>query len=219
MTLVGDIAQGIHEYRGVSTWSELTDVFPQEKFSLENITQSYRSTQELVTFANEILKQIRKDHPMLAEPFARKGKPPSIIHISSKERMKDQLLSRIQKFLDNGFKNIAIIVKTAEEAMSLIAFLDVAGVNLAANIEQIETEFKYTGGVVVLPVVLTKGMEFEAAIIYNVNEVEFSSQKIYDGRLLYVGVTRALHELQILYTGELSGFLKSAKQKAIFEQF
>jgi DNA helicase IV len=62
-------------------------------------------------------------------------------------------------------------------------------------------------------------MEFEAAIIYNVNEVEFSSQKIYDGRLLYVGVTRALHELQILYTGELSGFLKSAKQKAIFEQF
>lgn len=218
MTLVGDIAQGIHAYRGISAWSELTDIFPQEKISLENVTQSYRSTQELVSFANEVLKQIRKDHPMLAEPLARQGKPPVIVHVSVPDKLKEELLSRIQTFQKSGFKNIAIIVKTTEEAMSLISFLDVAGLNPEATIKQIETEFKYTGGLVVLPVILTKGMEFEAVIIYNASETEYSSQKIYDGRLLYVGITRALHEMQILYTGEPSGFFKLAKQRAKTEE-
>jgi len=61
-------------------------------------------------------------------------------------------------------------------------------------------------------------MEFEATIIYNVSETEYSSKKPYDGRLLYVAITRALHEMQIIYTGELSGFLETAKNKSVLEE-
>lgn len=218
MTLVGDIAQGIHAYRGISVWSELTDIFPQDKISLENITQSYRSTQELVDFANDVLKQIRKDHPLLAKPFARHGKQPVIMQVSGPSQLKQDLLARIRTFQKSGFKNIAVIVKTMEQAISLLSFLEAAGTNPEVTMQQLETEFKYSGGLVVLPVTLTKGMEFEAVILYNASEAEFNSQKAYDGRLLYVGVTRALHEMQILYTGELSGFLKMAKQKAKLEK-
>jgi DNA helicase-2/ATP-dependent DNA helicase PcrA len=218
MTLVGDIAQGIHAYRGISAWSELTDILPEEKVSLENVTQSYRSTRELVNFANEVLKQIRKENPLLAEPFVRQGKPPVIVHVSAPDRMKEELLARIRTLQKSGLKNIAVIAKTMEQAVSLIAFLDTVGVAPQVSIQDLETEFKYSGGLVVLPVVLTKGMEFEAVIVYNANETQFSSQKIYDGRLLYVAVTRALHEMQILYTGQLSGFLKSAKEIAKSEQ-
>ncbi len=218
MTLVGDVSQGIHAHRGITAWGELTDVFPQNKFTLENITQSYRSTQELVHFSNEVLKQIRKDHTLLAEPFARKGKTPIIVHVKSTEKQKEELLSRIKLLQKGGFKNIAVIVKTMEQAIALIGFLDVAGTPPVISIKQLDTDFKYVGGLAVMPVILTKGMEFEAVIVHNANETEYSSQKLYDGRLLYVAVTRALHEMQIMYTGELSGFLETAKNKATLEE-
>jgi DNA helicase-2/ATP-dependent DNA helicase PcrA len=218
MTLVGDISQGIHAYRGISAWSELMDFFPEDKVSLENITQSYRSTQELVNFANEVLKLIRKDHPLLAEPFNRRGQLPTIIRASGSSQLKQELLTRVRAFQKSGFKNIAVIAKNVEQAMTLISFLEATGECPEVSIQQLETEFKYSGGLAVLPVTMTKGIEFEAVIIYNASEAEFSSQKIYDGRLLYVGVTRALHEMQILYTGELSGFLKNAKHKGRLEE-
>jgi superfamily I DNA/RNA helicase len=101
----------------------------------------------------------------------------------------------------------------------LISFLEVSGILPEITIQQLETEFKYSGGVAVLPVTLTKGMEFESVIIYNASETEFSLQKIYDGRLLYVGITRALHEMCILHTGELSGFLKPARRNAKVESY
>jgi DNA helicase-2/ATP-dependent DNA helicase PcrA len=218
MTLVGDIAQGIHAYRGVSDWKELTAVFPTGKITLQNITQSYRSTQELVHFANDILKQSRTDQPLLAKPLSRHGNPPVIVHVREPDKLKDELFSRIQSFEKQGYKNIAVITKTPEQAFELIGFLDVAGANPKITIKEMETEFKYSGGLVVLPVTLAKGMEFEAVILYNVNETEYNSQQSYDGRLLYVGVTRALHEMQILYTGQISGFLKTAQQKAKLEK-
>lgn len=218
MTLVGDIAQGIHAYRGVDNWKELTSVFPVGEFSLQNITQSYRSTQELVNFSNDILKQSRTEKPLLAIPLSRHGNLPVIVCVQKPDRLKDELFSRIQSFEKQSYKNIAVITKTPKQAFELIGFLDVAGAHPKVTIKELETEFKYSGGLVVLPITLAKGMEFEAVILYNVNEAEYNSQQAYDGRLLYVGVTRALHEMQILYTGQISGYLKTAQQKAKLEK-
>lgn len=49
-----------------------------------------------------------------------------------------------------------------------------------------------------------KGLEFDAVIINNANENIYSSSNPLDMKLLYVAVTRALHELDIVYTGEVS---------------
>lgn len=49
-----------------------------------------------------------------------------------------------------------------------------------------------------------KGLEFDVVIINNANENIYSSSNPLDMKLLYVAVTRALHELDIVYTGEVS---------------
>ena len=51
---------------------------------------------------------------------------------------------------------------------------------------------------------LAKELEFDAVIINNANENIYSSSNSLDMKLLYVAITRALHELDIVYTGEVS---------------
>jgi len=217
LTLVGDIAQGVHAYRGLSAWKDLADVLPQDKVSFENIAQSYRSTQEIVIFSNEILKQYRKK-PLLAQPFARTGSLPTIIHVTNPEEHNNQLVKRIEGLQNKRYKNIAVIVKTLSQAIALINFLNTTEVKPRVTAEQVRTEFKYRGGLTVLPINLAKGLEFEAVIIYEANEREFNSNKAYDGGLLYIAVTRALHELEIMYSGRRSGLLVTAANHAVLER-
>lgn len=51
---------------------------------------------------------------------------------------------------------------------------------------------------------LAKGLEFDAVIINGVNEYNYSSSSNLDMKLLYVAITRALHELDIVYNSELT---------------
>lgn len=77
------------------------------------------------------------------------------------------------------------------------------------DIEQIEEEFEsilFTKGVMVLPIYMTKGLEFDAVILWNPDDESYPVNDA-DAKLLYVAVTRALHELYILYKGKLSGLL------------
>lgn len=54
-TILGDLAQGIHAYRGIHRWEEFTSLFSSERCSYHELRQSYRSTMEIIEFANTIL--------------------------------------------------------------------------------------------------------------------------------------------------------------------
>lgn len=58
----------------------------------------------------------------------------------------------------------------------------------------------------VLPVSYTKGLEFDAVLLFDPSEKKYPSDNGHV-KLLYVAATRALHELTILHRGELSGIL------------
>ncbi|MFP3360394.1 3'-5' exonuclease, partial [Planococcus sp. SIMBA_143] len=57
----------------------------------------------------------------------------------------------------------------------------------------------YEGDISIVPIYLTKGLEFDGVIIANANERNYGSN-VEDAKLLYVGCTRALHELNLFYT-------------------
>jgi DNA helicase-2/ATP-dependent DNA helicase PcrA len=59
----------------------------------------------------------------------------------------------------------------------------------------------YAGGALVLPVHLSKGMEFEAVLLADASAQAYS-EEVFDGRLLYVAATRALHDLHIFTVGD-----------------
>ncbi len=72
--------------------------------------------------------------------------------------------------LENGFENLNLIDNTTD---------------------------KYNGGISVVPIVLSKGLEFDAVILWNASDENFSDTD-FNLRMLYVAVTRPLHYLSIL---------------------
>ena len=70
---------------------------------------------------------------------------------------------------------------------------------------------KYDGGICLVSSYLAKGLEFDAVIIYDVDRYDVKSEL--DMKLLYVAMTRALHELDVTYQKELIYPLVSLNRK------
>jgi len=86
-TIVGDLSQGIHSYKGIGNWKDLMeDVFTGCDKELLNLRKCYRSTMEIMNFANQIIKKWRKKDITLAEPVLRSGDRPFIIKKIAKMR-------------------------------------------------------------------------------------------------------------------------------------
>ena len=66
-----------------------------------------------------------------------------------------------------------------------------------------------------MPAYLSKGLEFDGVVIYDANNNNYDNKSEIDMKLLYVAMTRALHELSINYSGVLSKSLDNliVKQK------
>ena len=65
-----------------------------------------------------------------------------------------------------------------------------------------ENTLKYAGGLCILPIYLSKGLEFDCVILSDVDNDNYNKENILDMKLLYVGITRALHNLDVLYKND-----------------
>jgi DNA helicase-2/ATP-dependent DNA helicase PcrA len=217
MTILGDMSQGIYAHRGVADWNEVRaalsadtapgkDVDSEAVVRFETIAQNYRSTKEIVEFTNAVLKR-RSEQAVLAQPFNRGGEPPRIVAAPDRGAMYQALDEDIRALLDKGLQNIGVIGKTIADCQAAAQALGEAeyGIN---QITSRDTSFRYQGGVVLLPVDLAKGIEFQAALVIDADEAHYDRRVDYDGRLLYVALTRALHVLNVYAVGKASGWLE-----------
>ena len=60
---------------------------------------------------------------------------------------------------------------------------------------------------------MAKGLEFDGVIITDASEEKYSSEKVIDMKLLYVAMTRPLHELKVLYKKDITKPLKKEAEK------
>ncbi|MEH7383432.1 RNA polymerase recycling motor HelD [Bacillus sp. JJ1533] len=194
-TIVGDLAQGIHSYRGINNWTPVLDqIFPRATY--KTLQKSYRTTIEIMNTANELLSLLELDLPMV-DPVVRHGEKPVFHQISCLEKETVEALAEvIQKLYDENMKTVAIIGKTNKECQKLTkAFKKHSElpVQLLKENEEINKE-----EVVIVSSHLSKGLEFDAVIIYS-NEEKFYTNEI-DIKLLYVSMTRPLHRLHFFGT-------------------
>ncbi len=201
-TILGDLAQGIHAYRGVQRWEELSAVFTEDQNSYHALKQSYRSTLEIIEFANRILPYTETGLPP-AEPVFRSGEPVDIVQIEKKEDRLSAIDAFIRDNQERGMRTIAVIGRTDEECRLLHEQMLQAG--MEANLIA-EGQSQYRGGVTVVPVYLAKGLEFDAVLIANANEQQYTCTP-QDAKLLYVGCTRALHRLTLIHHGAVTPLL------------
>jgi DNA helicase-2/ATP-dependent DNA helicase PcrA len=209
LTILGDLAQSIYAHRGVASWDEARRAFPAFKVSTHELIKSYRSTYEIIRFANVVLHAISKDKARvpIAEPLKRHGTPPELHPLKRDQELAHALVRVITRTQQGGYRNIAVIAKTTRHATRVAEQVRAVGYE---DLELVTSpDFRYKGGTVVVPVHLAKGMEFEAGLVVNVDNQTYSETE-FDGRLLYVALTRALHALHLFWTGEVAAHLKRA---------
>ncbi|KFM98992.1 DNA helicase UvrD [Bacillus clarus] len=197
-TILGDLSQAIYDYQGIEDWNSFKEVFQETGYY--ELTRSYRSTKEIIEFANEVIKNA--DIPVgLATPVFRSGENVKIV---STEDQFAEIVKTLQHLQDENVKTIAVIGRTDDECRDIYMKLTNAGINV--NVIE-ANQSKYEGGISVVPVYLAKGLEFDAVLLIDVDEEHYKNTK-HDAKLLYVGCTRSLHDLWIFHTGEASPLIK-----------
>ncbi|MGG3469760.1 RNA polymerase recycling motor HelD [Neobacillus pocheonensis] len=200
-TIVGDLAQGIHSYRGLNSWTPvLKDIFPNANY--QTLQKSYRTTVEIMNLANDVLMLLDQDLPKV-EPVIRHGQKPSYITIDTKnlEVVRRQLEQDISSLKEEELHSIAIIGRTEKECQRIHQLFESS--DLPIQLLEEKEEMK-KGHIVILPSYLSKGLEFDAVLIVSLEE-PYSPVDL-DIKLLYVSMTRPMHRLY-LYGKDMSDFL------------
>ncbi len=202
-TVMGDIAQNISKDGGLSSWETLTrQVYPQDKQYFTVLSKSYRNTIEIAEYANHVLERSNaKAYPIT--PVVRHGSPVRLQAFLNETQMLQNVKASLGEFKEQRYRTTAILCRDIAGADWLYTMLkDEFPINRA----QVAQE-DYQGGITIFPVEDVKGMEFDCVILFGAGEEDYSSQDIREARLLYVALTRALHELHILCKGAPSSLL------------
>lgn len=204
-TILGDLCQGIHFYRGVRSWDEIVNnVFDGKRCEFLTLEQSYRTTYEIMEAANSVMEKLPNNDLTRAKPVIRHGDPVEYIQKNDIANVAEDIVNKIEQAKRQGHKTIAIICKTMEECYQLLPLIKRADKNISIITGN---EKEYKSGIVVVPSYLSKGLEFDVVLISNASSVNYTTSDL-DIKLLYVAMTRPLHKLCVYYIGDKSSLLQ-----------
>jgi len=181
-TIVGDSNQRLITTSEEPAMLHLDEVFNNSsaEIKLYELNKSYRSTQEIMEYANKFIKEDK------IVPLVRNGEPVIEEEVSSDEDFISTLVSIIEDYEEEGHENIAVIFKDKKELMKFAPLI-----KEKINIQSLDNEdILYKGGKVLLPAYLAKGLEFDGVIVVETQEIQ--------PLLKYIMCTRALHRLSVI---------------------
>lgn len=208
-SVFGDLAQSIYDYRGVSNWEEVNDAMFDSKGEIINFNKSYRTTAEIMDVADDVAESIGLSR---SELVIRHGEEVKLTEVGQTEDIPGYIAQKIQEYIEKGYKTIAVISKTDLLSNYINDDLAALGINIpnvSINDDLSDARFR----VCTISNQLAKGLEFDAVIVNNASEEIYSSSNNLDMKLLYVAMTRALHELDIVYSGTLTKPLENRVKK------
>ena len=179
-TILGDINQNINPYYKYESLDRLKELLEGSTKYIE-LTKTYRSSPEIIAYTNKILNlnhvsAIRESN----------NKP---IVIRKDIDLKYQLIDDINTLQDT-YKKIAVICKDDQECNYIYDLIkDDVNISLLDKDSRV-----YKDDLIVIPAYLSKGLEFDAVIVYNNRTHPYKKN---ERNLLYVSCTRAQHELYI----------------------
>ncbi|MGH4121665.1 MAG: RNA polymerase recycling motor HelD [Clostridium sp.] len=203
-TIVGDIGQGIYYYKGIESWQKLISEVFKGQANYIPLTQSYRSTIEIINVANRVLQK-QQNYITPASPVLRHGKEPELIGYFEEKEFAEKLDVIVKSVKTSGKKSIAVIGKTFEECKHIKTQLKKYSKNDWELIKNTDKNFQSER--IIIPSYMTKGLEFDCSIVYNCDEENYGDNEL-DKKILYVVLTRALHLEYIFYKGKPSSLLE-----------
>ena len=195
-SIFGDLAQSIYDYRSINNWNEVIDECFNNDCKIEYLIKSYRTTIEIMNEANIILKYIGLKPSI---PVIRHGEKVHYLKVTNNYYNKLNFI--IKKLKNKKYNSIAIISRTKNKADEITYNLK----NYGLNIEKIsDTKNNNDIKIYSLSSETSKGLEFDAVVIADASENNYSKDNLTDMKNLYVSMTRPLHELYIIYKDKLT---------------
>ncbi len=185
-TMVGDENQAI--FNSSITFQEIADIIENKQKSVQryDLVNSYRSSGAITKVFSQLITANQKIEIIPVRP---QGNEPKVYEVSDKDDFKG-ILEQILMELDG--KSLTIITKNEQEAEELSNYL--------------KENLPFVFSIKVLPISLSKGLEFDNVLVYNVSEENYQSER--DQRILYTAVSRGMQNLFVTYKGNLSKFLQ-----------
>jgi DNA helicase-2/ATP-dependent DNA helicase PcrA len=199
MTVLGDLNQSIFAHAVAGNGFEpLSELYSEEETEKIVLTRSYRSTLPIVAFTSRMI-----DGGDQIEPFNRDGEEPTITKAADDSQLVQEMKERIDQLVKSGYQSIAVICKTAAESNRVHAALQA----YLPKLRLVEKEtVTFEKGIIVIPSYLAKGVEFDAVLISNASQDCYGQES--ERKLFYTACTRAMHELHLFYTDELTSFIR-----------
>ncbi|MEC4295020.1 HelD family protein [Adlercreutzia shanghongiae] len=192
-TILGDVNQLV-DGRPVAAPETVAAHYPGAR--VVHLITSYRSTCEITELASRVL-------PVAGlVPVQRHGEPPRFVRCGDTAGVLAAVEEAAARWEASEHRTLGIIAKSDFLAAR---YAELLGRGRPVTLLTDETAV-YPGGIVVASVRLAKGLEFDEAVLLDVDGRQYASEV--DRNLLYVAVTRAMHALTVLYRDEPSPFLR-----------
>lgn len=185
-TIVGDLAQGIYFFKGITDWNILKEnIFENSEFIY--LKQSYRSTVEIIDYANRIFERQKLNFEP-SRAVLRHGKEVTHIDVETQKDMAIEIDNICNEVISSGKRIVAVICKSSDQCKKIHSYLrknsNYSWTLVKDRMDDFEFDF------MVIPSYMTKGLEFDCSIAIDEDSYDDS---IFDNKLLYVVLTRALH--------------------------
>ncbi|MCG7334643.1 UvrD-helicase domain-containing protein [Sporosarcina sp. ACRSM] len=202
MTVLGDFNQAIFAHASeMIDFRTLTNLYGPAETEVINLARSYRSTKPIIEFTRSLIPNGKE-----IIPFNRDGERPALKRLSNHAELHRCIITKVAQLRNRNYNSIAIICKSAEESRRAYeALSDIADIKLLKS-----NSMEYEQGVVVVPSYLSKGIEFDAVLIYDASEHVYGDESL--RRVFYTACTRAMHELQLYSVGEPTPLLRNIPQ-------
>ncbi|WP_407571813.1 ATP-binding domain-containing protein [Deinococcus altitudinis] len=206
ITTLGDLNQGLHGYKGPSGWPEVLGALgsgSQGSGQLLTLSRTYRSTRQIT----ELTARVAATYNRAADVVGvdRSGAEVRRLTGGPLARLTAQAVKEMQLA---GHLNIAIVTRRTADAELLSSELMAHDVDARPILNE---QARYQGGVVILPVHLAKGLEFDAALVCGADAGTYDPATEFESRLLYIAASRGVHALALIAETDLHPLLLKAR--------
>ena len=192
-TILGDMKQTLAKKEDISFYEQIQKILNKKKSSLIMLDKSFRCTNEILNFSLKFIEQSSQ-----IKSFNRNGDSPKVYIADNSEIFIDEIVKEIKLCQEKGFQSICLICKTEKNSTYLFNKIKhKLDIQLIKNGSASDLQ-----GVFILPVYMSKGLEFDAVLICDADSQNYHDED--DKNLLYVACTRALHNLSLFCENEVS---------------
>lgn len=199
-TILGDSEQALFKPLQLpgQLLQQLNDALAFKHPNLIELKRSYRSTMEITDFAKSLLP----DGDQIIS-FTRHGAKPRLITAADSADAATALLQQTA-ILHERYATIAVLTKDRAQAKQVYQTLHRQFKSIVHLLDSQDSVLPV--GIVVLPIYLAKGLEFDAAIAWNVSDQNLPAERAVG--LIYTMASRAMHELTLISAGPVSSVIE-----------